>query len=358
MANTQPRTGNGSSQARPAEVSATPYSMRPRSLVGQAATLLFQPGKFFRTLPSLQETRQWFWIALLVLGLVAFSTVRTQTTSQETTSGGTTPADMTTPPGLDLSGSSGGGGGGGGVIISGGGKGLYDAGPGGTSSDGSTPAASGKSPEKVSADWQKAAIAASNILLVWLILAIMLCEVPPLSSGAWPRFRQNLHIAIWASTPLAMMAALQLVYHWAGGQIGKPGLSGLLPEWSKYQHLSRGQQTLLLSFATRFTLFEWWTVILVYIGARQALRGKRWVVMQVVAAWIALIIVLPVLSGSIKAPAAPPASSDIIPGQEISPGGAIPGGIDVTPGGEKIPPDTGGSSESVPVPAPPAGRKG
>lgn len=346
MDNTHPRTGRASPAARPAEMSAPSFPMRPRSLGGQVVTLLFQPGKFFRTLPSLQDSQQWFWIALLVLGLVAFSTVRTRSTTDSAGTGdGGIPTDLSNPPGLDL------GGGG-----EGGGK-YDDSGLSGLPAEGVPAAQTGSenSPDKVSDDWQKAAIAASNILLAWLILAVLLCEVPPLSSGSWPRFRQNLHIAVWASLPLGLMAALQLVYDWAGGQIGQPGLSGLLPKWSGYDDLTNGQQTLLTSLATRATLFEWWTVILVYIGARHALHGKRWVVTQAVLAWMVLILVIPVLTGSIKAPddsPAPPALE--IPGGDVMPGDEIPGDIEILPdGGEQTAPDSGQA-----VPVAPSGRKG
>ncbi len=330
-------------------MSAPSFPTRPRSLWGQIATLLFQPGRFFRTLPSLQESQQWFWIALLVLGLVAFSTVRTHTTTSTSDTGdGGTSTDLSNPPGLDLGGGGGGGGGG-----------YSETDLSGLPADGvpATQTGSDNNPDKVSADWQKAAVAASNILLAWLILAVLLCEVPPLSGGRWPRFRQNLHIAIWASLPLGLMAGLQLIYHWAGGQLGAPGLSGVLPKWSGYEDLSNGQQTLLMSLAHRATLFEFWTVILVYLGARHALRGRRWVVAQAVLVWMILVLVIPVLTGDIKAPDNSPAP----PALEFPGGEMAPSESEFIPDGGGLVPDTG--SEAAPdtetqIKPAPAGRKG
>jgi len=96
-------------------------------------------------------------------------------------------------------------------------------------------------------------------------------------------------------------------------------------------------------------------VILVYTGARHALRGRRWVVTQAVLVWMILILVIPVLTGSIKAPddsPAPPALE--MPGGEILPGGdeTMPGGIEIIPDGESAP-----ETETQVKPAP-AGRKG
>lgn len=349
MDKTHPRTGHAGLAGGPTELAAPSFPTRPRSLWGQIVTLLFQPGKFFRTLPALQDSRQWFWIALLVLGLVAFSTVRTRSTTSDTSTGdGGTSTDLSNPPGLDL-----------GIDGGGGGGGKYsETDLSGLPADGvpSTQTGTADGLDKVYADWQKATIAASNILLAWLILAVILCEVPPLSGGKWPRFSQNLHIAIWASLPLGLMAGLQLLYHWAGGQIGLPGVSGLLPKWSVYKDLTNGQQTLLMSLANRATLFEFWTVILVYVGARHALRGRRWVVAQAVLVWMILILVIPVLTGDIKAPddaPAPPALE--YPGDGMMPGDEMPSDTEILPDGGDTAPDTGG--EVKPAPAP-AGRKG
>ena len=40
------------------------------------------------------------------------------------------------------------------------------------------------------------------------------------------------------------MAALQLIYFFAGGKSGEPGMAGLLPEWDAYADLTRSQQAL------------------------------------------------------------------------------------------------------------------
>jgi hypothetical protein len=59
------------------------------------------------------------------------------------------------------------------------------------------------------------------------------------------------------------------------------------------------------------TLFWLWGLLLLYIGARQALRGRWWASLLVVFAWVAVVVVTPVLTGAV---AAPPLEEAIVPG--------------------------------------------
>ncbi|MBI5960118.1 MAG: hypothetical protein HY866_15365 [Chloroflexi bacterium] len=321
MANNRPSNGLAES---PAANGSLRLSSRPRGLWGQIGLLIFQPGYFFDTLRQLQEVRQWFWVALLVLGLTAFSTVRTRppAASSDTPSAPDEtmiPTDTGSEGGLDF---------------------------GAPPPEAFLSSTATSTEETVSEKWQRGAIAASNIILVWLILVLLLSQTS-LANGKMPNLGKNLQIVVWACLPLGLMAALQLIYHWGGGEIGKPGLSGLLPEWSGYKDLTEAQQKVLMSLATRFTLFEWWAVILVYVGARHSLDGKRWVVGYIIITWITLIVVLPVLSGSITLPETEPVISPLeeFPPQDIMPF-------------EEGAPDGGSEDSAPPVQVKPGARKG
>jgi hypothetical protein len=269
-----------------------------RSFGGQITTVLLQPGTFFRTLPALSETRQWVWMAILVLGLVAFSAVRAESLKKEAEPQDAGAVDMS---GGDFSG----------MDMEGGGD-MSGVDLGGIPSDAGLPSTS-TTPEEndVASRWETGVIAASNVLLIWFALALLLVPVS-LINGVAPRLGQNLHIVIWASIPLGLMAGLQLIYYWAGGKVGEPGISGVLPEWEKYNELSKAQQTMIYSGAMRLTLFGLWTCILAYMGAHRALHGKRAIAAACVLAWMALIIIIPVLTGSVKVPEPTTSSAPVV----------------------------------------------
>jgi hypothetical protein len=165
------------------------------------------------------------------------------------------------------------------------------------------------------------------VVVAWLLLALIL-GIVPFMNGVLPNLGRNLQIAVWASLPLGLMALIQLIYVWRGGQLGEPGLSGLLPDWDTYRAMNESQKTVALSLAIRLTLFGLWTLILVYLGGRSALRGKRLVVLLAVLSWAVLIVVLPVLAGSID-----------LPGDELEPGTEL---IDPSMGDPGMMPQDGG----------------
>ena len=247
--------------------------------------VLLQPGRFFKSLYAGEDARQWVWMALVVLVLVGVSAARGNNISSSTVEpGGETPLDGGYLPGdpfadpafsgemLD---------GGQGILVGGG-------------------AATGTKAES-SDGWTTALIASSNIIVAWVLLVVLLA-LASLERGTAPRLSQNVQVAVWSSVPLGLMAALQFVYYLADGTPGAPGLAGLLPEWDRYAELGHAQQSLVLSVATRTTLFALWTLGLVYIGARHALRGRVWVALLVVLLWAMLIVVIPVTVGTIEAP--------------------------------------------------------
>lgn len=254
-----------------------------RGLFTQALTALLRPAAFFRSLPASSQTRQWLWVALIILALVGYSAVRQENAAETATEdsaadGGAVgvPGDVPIgegpggiPPGVD---------------------------PGASGGETDAPA----DPAAVSADWSRALTSGSTMVLEWALLVFLLAEVSLLNSRR-PRFGHNLQIAIWASVPLGLMAGVQIIYMLSGGKIGADGLSGLLPEWDGYQDLSQNEKSLVLSLASRITLFWFWTMALLYIGARRALNGKPLAIWFVLIGWMVVLTVVPVLTGDIEA---------------------------------------------------------
>lgn len=358
----------------PPEYGLLPNS-RPRSLWSQIGMVLLQPGRFFRTLPTLPDSRQWVWAALLILVLVGFSAVQADSHAPDPTDGQPAEGGFRPVPGDPFEGEVSGG-----VAVSGveGGFGPVEGGP--VEGPVGPGAGGGEGESSPSDDWTTALIAASNIVAVWLI-AIVLLAVVSLLRGIPPQWGHNVQIAVWASVPLGLMAALQLVYFFAGGTSGEPGMAGLLSEWDAYADLAESQQALVLSFGSRLTLFSVWALALVYVGGRQTLRGPWLAVTLTVLALVALIVAIPVAAGTITAPEDEAASvepggligPDMMPGEfppdemppgEFPPGAEFPGmdesSIEVVPGDEMpedVPPmdESGASSEPAPErPAPDA----
>jgi len=278
---------------------------RPRSLWGQVWNVALQPNNFFIALPQVpSSSRQWFWVALLILALNGFSAVR----QEALTYGGSgnvsesdippiaqnNPSDFTGKPGASFSISPGGGGG---IAVQPGGF------PGDIGGDPSTsvPPPDG-APSDITSTWVTALISATTILVGWFVLAVILCEVP-LFNGVRPSFSQNLQIAIWTTVPLGIMAGLQVIYLAAGGTINADGVSGLLNSWKGYNDLSPIVRSILLSLTSRLTIFWVWTLVLIYIGGRKALNGKSWAVGLVVVVWVLILVLVPVVTGAISAPA-------------------------------------------------------
>lgn len=256
---------------------------RSRSLISQITTVLLQPTYFFRTLPT---TSQWVWIALLILMLVGLSAVRQpQPETADTQSG----INLEMPP---VMGEPGGVAGPGGMIQIDprGGVPLPPEG-------GDTAAPS----QDISETTMTAMLAAGSIVLSWLIQAVILSEVT-LLNGTAPRIGRNLQIAVWASVPLGLMAAFQLVYYAAGGQGGAMGLSLLLEDWTWYQAQSDFTKAVIYSFVSRTTLFWLWSLVLLYLGARHGLRGHSIAAQIAVLAIVIVVVMLPVLTGAVDVP--------------------------------------------------------
>lgn len=303
---------------------------RPRGLWGQVWMALLQPGYFFRTLPLLEDTRTWLWAAVLILALTGLSAVRQDALLKGDT--GAPAVDFGgVPPGGDFGGPASLGGEFQVAPIAGGGGGGGDI-PFDTGVPPVIPGAGGAA--NISTTWTTALLAGAAVVVGWFVLTVILSEVT-LFNGRAPSLGQNFQVAIWATIPFALMAGLQLIYYAAGGKAGGAGMSGLLTEWNGYGVLPNFWQSVILSLASRMTLFWLWSLILIYIGARNALRGKRWASALVVVVWAVLLVVVPVVTGAVKAPENPDAqllSPDVSPSLD----GQLTDGLLVAPGEENL----------------------
>lgn len=136
--------------------------------------------------------------------------------------------------------------------------------------------------------------AAGGVVLGWFTLAGILVIVPMLR-GRSPHLSSNLQVAIWSSVPLALMLVAQLVFNAVGGTLGSSmGLSLLLQSVEGFEALPAASQSLLTSLTSQITLFGLWSLVLIYAGARYALRGSRLASTFAVTLWIALVVVAPV----------------------------------------------------------------
>jgi hypothetical protein len=207
---------------------------RNRNLRQRLSTLIFQPGSFFRSLPALSSTRHWLWAAVFILSLTGLTAIERRVLSEAAALSGDT-----------------------------------------------------------ASTWTTALLAAANIILMWLIQMVLLCEVS-LFNGFRPQWGRNLQIAIWSSLPLGLMAALQFLYFRGGGSFTGPELAGLLAESPGFAEVPEVAQDLLLSLASQLTLFWIWQLALLYLGARHGLNGKWWSSLLVVTLWVLLAVLAPV----------------------------------------------------------------
>lgn len=272
--------------------------VRPRSLPSQISAALLQPVYFFRTLPTMGETRQWLWVGMLILLLIGFSAVR-QEALTETISDVGLPFDFGSDFGSDPTD---GGDFGGGVPPDGGIPPDF----GGLPPNGGFPVDDGGgNTASVTDTLTTGIVAASGTVVGWIVLTILLCEVS-LLRGRAPRLGQNFQIAVWSTLPLALMALLQVLYYAAGGAVGLDGVSGLVSEWDGYYNQTPFVQAVFFSLASSLTIFWLWKLMLLYFGARFALNGRRWAALLVVVLWGIVSIVAPVVTGEID----PPESSE------------------------------------------------
>lgn len=327
----------------PSSSRALGHRARPRSLWGNLWTVTLHPSLFYRSLPMLADTRQWLWAAVIILALVGINAVRHADLITTADSGGAT-TEMPTEfmPGGDITG-------GRGEVI-----GEMPSDFGGLPPEGMMPTGETTTTDSnISENLTTALVAASGVIVGWLILTVLLCEVSLFNSRG-PRLGQNFQIAIWSSIPLALMAGLQMLYWGSGGEIGAPGIAGLVERVPGYPFMNLFTKSLLLSLFSRLTLFWLWSLVLVYVGGRHALAGKSWAVMIVVVAWAAVSVVTPVVTGAIQAEETLDIElidpSTLAPEGEfpIDDGSGNPPGLNILPDGENSIPAESVDGEPIP----------
>lgn len=254
----------------------------PGGIVGQITTLITRPKAFFQKMP---HTRQWLWIGLLVLFIAGF-TASNQVTQQSNASAST--AQQAGSSALSTQATS-------------------NANAQTTSSAGSstaaaitaTTASTTQQTSSVDANTtlMSGLLAACGVLVMWAGQTVLLCLVTMLQAYA-PNIGRSLQVAVWASLPLALMLILRQLNFAMGGTGGSVGLSLLLTQWDGYAKLAEPARRVLAVFMSNISLFWLWNLVLLYFGARYALRGNRLSVMLIVVMWIAAAAVVPVLVGN------------------------------------------------------------
>lgn len=307
----------------------TPHPKLPNGVWGQIRTLLFHPETFFKALGA--STSAWLFIAVVLMMLTGVSEVQRQQhlTAVTPDSSGDFGAPVV-DEGIPM------------------GDPMMPGMPGGVPLPPTDVVGGGVPTTGVPITQQLEQIlgASGSILAMWLILTPLLAIVPFFNRAA-PRWSRALQIAIWATVPLGVLALLQLVYYSAGGKAGEPGLVGIVDELPVYTSLTAMQKSLLLSASSKLTLFHGWTLALIYLGARQTLRGKRAVVMVIIAAWLALIVLLPVATGAYKI-------EEQLPAIETLSDGSMPG--DGSMIDEGMSPQGGDPMSESPIEEVPPGR--
>lgn len=247
----------------------------------QMGAVLLHPIAFFTRLPALSATRQWLWAALIILALVGFSAVRQAAASPAPGPTTGAPADLRALPGPTGSRDSAA-------------PPAVPEGSGLATIPRGDPAGALDTTSGVSTTWTTALTAAAGLILQWLLMALLFMEAS-LLSGLRPSFSAGLHIAIWASVPLGLMAALQIVYMLAGGSIGAPGVSGLVGVIPGYAGLPALLRAVLDRLAGQLTLFWLWSLALALVGLRHSLRARWGAALFTVLTWAGLVILIPAI---------------------------------------------------------------
>jgi hypothetical protein len=265
----------------------------PRSVVAKFTGVLFQPAMFFRTMP-VTTNRHYLWIMLLILALISASAVQRSSVDG---AGADFSNNQSGDPGL--SGAMPGVSGNFVEAVPRGGGLPPGVQPNIPPSDGGGSVSTAPA-IPISEVWTTIMLVCAGMLTVWIVQSILLCEVSLFNSTA-PNWGRNFQIAVWASLPLGLMGGLQLLYQSAGGQISQPGLSGLVDLIPGYSNMPETIRQGISGIAANFTLFGLWSVMLLYLGARHGLRGKRLTSLLVVTLWLLVIGFAPVAFETVKA---------------------------------------------------------
>jgi hypothetical protein len=272
-------------QTMPAPL-ALPNTSSGGNIITQTVRLLIQPKTFFRNMPT---GSQWLFAVLLVLAITGFTATSQIQSSTSSTGSAAASTSTSTSSSFNLNTLN--------ATSSTTANGTTaTAGTAATRTTNSAAAATNTT-ATLSSDTilMNGLIAICGVLVMWAGQTVVLSLVTMLR-GYSPQFGKSLQIAVWASIPLALMLLLRYAHFASGGSGGSLGLSLLLNNWSGYSQLTEIVQRILAVFTSNLTLFWLWNVVLLYLGARFALGGRRIAVALIIAIWIAAATIVPALT--------------------------------------------------------------
>jgi hypothetical protein len=209
------------------------HRRQPKGLIGQIQQVILHPIHFFNHLSEQGETRTWLWAALGILLLVGYSAIRYHAMLTEGTAFDTDAQQQ--------------------LIL---------------------------------------AITASGTLILAWVGQILFLALLTMLQGQRPKWGLNLRIVIWASIPLLLMALAQIVFMAAGGALID---IGLLARDTLPQTAADEVKILLANFLRQLTIFNFWRMILFYLGAQTSLKGRWWMALLITILSFATLFLIPTL---------------------------------------------------------------
>jgi hypothetical protein len=143
-------------------------------------------------------------------------------------------------------------------------------------------------PSRVLTLWVPLVIAAAGILLGWLLRAALL-HLSSMALGGRQSFGAVYRASAWASFPLLLGSAVQLIYLLVGGgMIAGRGLSGLLAAASAADGVAQTATSIPAIVLSRVDFYTIWYVILLGVAVAAAGKLSRGKAAVVVAVYVVL----------------------------------------------------------------------
>ena len=143
-------------------------------------------------------------------------------------------------------------------------------------------------PSRVLTLWVPLVIAAAGILLGWLLRAALL-HLSSMALGGRQSFGAVYRASAWASFPLLLGSAVQLLYALVGGgMIAGAGLSGLLAAAPAADGVAQTAPSIPAILLSRVDLYTIWYVILLGVAVAAAGKLSRGKAAVVVAVYVVL----------------------------------------------------------------------
>ena len=138
--------------------------------------------------------------------------------------------------------------------------------------------------------WVPLVIAAAGILLGWLLRAALL-HLSSMALGGRQSFGSVYRASAWASFPLLLRSAVQLLYALVGGgMIADEGLSGLLAAAPAADGVVQAGLSIPAILLSRVDLYTIWYVILLGVAVAAAGKLSRGKAVAVVVVYVVLAL--------------------------------------------------------------------